>query len=190
MDSFGFTGLENEESDQVEAVESKDVDFELGQRGHIQQHDSNATTTRRFLYGIISSGLFLKSVASVAGIWQRSKRWSCVSILISMPLVFFVLIGESVVVFFCRKNAEHYNDTFCGKTRGYVNLSAHPDHNQDRVFELVRFLSVAAQVFCFVAMSISVRKNRFKSQALSLEQAYKLVKPAEWVVMNVQLLGF
>ena len=107
-----------------------------------------------------------------------------------MPLVLFVLIGESLIVFFCRNNAMHYNDTFCGKTRGYVNLSAYPDHNQDRVFELVRFLSVAAQLFCFVAMSISVRKSRFKSQALSLEQAYKLVKPAEWVVINVQLLGF
>lgn len=158
MDSFGFTGLENEESDQVEAVESKDVDFELGQRVHIQQHDSNATTTRKFLYGIVSSGSFFKSVASVAGIWQSSKRWSSVSILITMPLVFFVLIGESLIVFFCRKNAKHYNYTFCGKTRGYVNLSAQPDHNQDRVFDLVRFLSVAAQVFCFVAMSISEEK--------------------------------
>ena len=147
MDSFDFTGLENEEKDQVEAVESKDIDFELGQRGHIQQHNSNAITIRPFLYGIISSGSFLKSVASVAGIWQSSNRWSFVSIFISMPLVLFVLIGESIIVFFCEKNAKHYNDTFCGKTRGYVN-STDPDHNQDRVFELVRFLSVAAQVFC------------------------------------------
>lgn len=30
MDFFGFIGFENEESDQVEVVESKDVDFELG----------------------------------------------------------------------------------------------------------------------------------------------------------------
>lgn len=189
MDSFDFTGLENEESDKVE-VESKEIDFELGQRGHIQQHDSNATTTRRFLYGIISSGSFLKNVASVAGIWQSSNCWCFVSILISMPLVLFVLIGESLIVFYCKKNARHFNDTFCGKTRGYVNLSIDPDHDQDRVFQLFRFLSVVAQVFCFVAMSISVRKSRFNSQALSLEQAYKLVKPAEWVVVNVQLLGF
>lgn len=190
MDSFDFTGLENEESDQVE-FESKDIDFELGQQGHIHQHEGNATPTRRDFYRIISSGSYLKSVASVAGIWQSSNRCCAfVSILILMPLVLLVLIGESLIVFVCKKNTKHYNDTFCGKTRGYVNLSASPDHGQDRVFELARFLSVAAQVFCFVAMCISMRKSRFKSQALSLEQAYKLVRPSEWVVVNVQLLGF
>lgn len=107
-----------------------------------------------------------------------------------MPLVLFVLIGEAVIVFFCRKSREHFNDTFCSKIRGYIDLSADSDHDQDRVFQLLRFLSVAAQVFCFVAMSISVRKSRFKSEAMSLDQAYKLVKPAEWVMVNVQLLGF
>ena len=191
MDSFDFKSLENEEDDEIKN-EGKDIDFELGQRGgHIQQSTcSNATNPRKFLYGIISSGSFLKCVASVAGIWLGSKRWSFVSILITMPLVFFVLIGESVIVFFCKKNTKHFNDTFCSKTRGYIDLSLDRDQDQDHVYQLLRFLSVAAQVFCFVAMSISVRKNRFKSQALSLEQAYKLVKPAEWVCVNVQLLGF
>lgn len=189
MDSFDFTGLENEEDDQIE-TESRDIDFELGQRGHIQRDGCNATTPRRFLYGIISSGSFLQGVASVAGIWQSSKCWSFVSILITMPLLLFILIGESVIVFFCRKNRGHFNDTFCSKTRGYIDLSVHPDHDEDRVLQLLRFLSVAAQVFCFVTMSISVRKSRFKSQAMSLDQAYKLVKPADWVMVNVQLLGF
>lgn len=67
MDSFDFTGLENEDDEEIE-TKSQDIDFELGQRGHIQRDGSNATTSRRFLYGIISSGSFLKSVASVAGI--------------------------------------------------------------------------------------------------------------------------
>lgn len=189
MDSFDFTGLENEQDEQIE-TESKDIDFELGLGGHIQRDGSNATTPRRFLYGIISSGSFLKSVASVAGIWQSSNCWSVVSILITIPLVLFVLIGESVIVFFCRNSRDHFNDTFCSKTRGYIDLSTDSDDDQDKVLQLLRFLSVAAQVFCFVAMSISVRKSLFKSQAMSLDQAYKLVKPAEWVMVNVQLLGF
>ena len=102
MDSLVFTGLENEEDEQIE-TESKDVEFELGQKGHIQRVGSNATTARRFLsvlYGIISSGSCLKSVASMAGIWQSSNCWSLASIVLTIPLLLLVLIGESVIVFF------------------------------------------------------------------------------------------
>lgn len=190
MDSFDFTSLDNEEDEQTES-ESKDLDFELGQQdtGHIEQGTSNATNPRRFLYGIISSGAFLKFVASVTGIWLGSKCCTLISILITTPLLVFVLIGESVEVFFCSKSKTHFNDTFCAKTRGYADLSIARDQDQDHVYQLLRFLTVAIQVCCFLAMIISVRRSR-KPQALSLEKAYKLVKPAEWVIVNVQLIGF
>ena len=99
----------------------------------------------------------------------------------------FVLIGDSVVVFFCKKSTNHFNDTFCLKTRG---LSFDLSSEEYQVYEFLRFLGVAAQVFCLLTMSISLRRSSYKSQALSIEEAYKLVKPKKWIVVNVQMIGF
>jgi len=187
MDTFDFTGLENAEDGQMEheGTEGKEINFVLEQRGQIKR-GGNATT-RRVLYKVISSGTPLKCVASAAGLWVGSQWLSLASIILTLPLALFVLIGEAVIVFFCKQNAKHFNDAFCRKTReDLFDLSV----EEYDVYQFLRFLAVAAQVCCLVALKISVRRSCYKSQALPLEQAYKLVKPKKWVVVNVQLIGF
>lgn len=185
MNSFDFTGLENAEDSQTEK-EGKEIDFILVRQGEIQR-GSNATPQQRFLYRAISSGSMLKSIASAAGLWTGSKLWSFASILITLPMIIFVLTGESVVVFFCKQSTNHFNDTFCRKTRGY---SFHLSAGEYQVYEFLRFLAVTAQVCCLLTMSISVQRSSYKSQALSIEEAYKLVKPKTWIVVNIQMIGF
>ena len=182
MDSFdSVTSLQNAEEGQIQN-ECKETSFVLEQRGR------NVTSPQRVLYRVISSGSLLKCVASAASLWTGSKWWSLASVIIGLPLVLFVLIGESVIVFFCKHSTKHFNDSFCRKTRGNsFDLST----DEYQVYQFLRFLGVAAQVCCVAAMSISVRRlSLFKSQALSLEQAYELVKPNTWIVVNVQLVGF
>jgi len=174
MDTFDFTGLENAEDGQMEheGTEGKEINFVLEQRGQIKR-GGNATT-RRVLYKVISSGTPLKCVASAAGLWVGSQWLSLASIILTLPLALFVLIGEAVIVFFCKQNAKHFNDAFCRKTReDLFDLSV----EEYDVYQFLRFLAVAAQVCCLVALKISVRRSCYKSQALPLEQAYKLVKP-------------
>ena len=184
MDSFDFTGLENAADGQVEN-EGKDINFALEHEGQIQR--AKTTTPRRLVYRIISSGSLLKCVASAAGLWTGSKYWNFVSILVTLPLILLVLVGEAVAVFFCKQGSVHINNTFCRKTGG--DLSDLPVKEYE-IYQYLRFLGVAVQVFCFVAMGLSVRRSRYKSHALPLEQAYKIVKPKKWIVVNFQLTGF
>lgn len=185
MSSFDFKGLQNTEDGELVENEDKEIDFVLEQNSELER--GNAKTPHRYVYRVISSGSLLKCVASASGLWSVSKRWRFISTLITMPLLVFVLIGEAVVVFYCKKNTGHFNDTFCHKTRGDLfDLSV----DEYEVYQFLRFLAVAAQVCCFVAMSLSVRRSRYKSQVLSLEDAYKLVKPKKWVIVNFQMIGF
>ena len=160
----------------------------LGPRGQFygDGDDDNNAVPQRFLFKVISSGLFFKCIARMWGLWPGSKCLSVVSTFSSLCLVFFALLGESVVVFACKHGSEHFNDSFCVETRRDVDLSS----EEYKAHQFLRFLAVLAQALCFVVMCISIRRRPFAQEALPLEQAYKLVKPERWVVINGQLFGF
>ena len=191
MSSSDVAGLViNNDEDEVRENGEKEDSFVLVQEGEIKLKEDAANTLQRLLFKIISSGMLLKYVACISGLWVGSHLWSFLSVLFTIPIMMMSLIGEAVIVFYCdKKSALKSNSTvtFCRKTRGDLrDLSV----DEYEVYQFLRFIAVVAQVVCFVSMCISVRRSRYKSEVLSLDEAHSLVKRKKWLSVNFQLIGF
>ena len=189
MSSFDATTLViNNDEDEVRESGEKEASFVLVEEDEIKLKEDAANTLQRLLFKIISSGTLLKYVACISGLWVGSRLWSFLSLLFTIPIIMMSLIGEAVIVFYCdKKSAPKSNSTFCHKTKGDLRYLSVDEYE---VYQFLRFIAVVAQLVCFVSMWVSVRRSRYNSEVLSLDEAYNLVKRKKWVSVNFQLIGF
>lgn len=117
MSSSDVAGLViNNDEDEVRENGEKEGSFVLVEEGEIKLKEDAANTLQRLLFKIISSGMLLKYVACISGLWVGSHLWSFLSVLFTSPIMMMSLIGEAVIVFYCdKKSALKSNSTvtFC-----------------------------------------------------------------------------